>query len=47
LTGGLITAILGLIFLIIGIFISLTVIGAIIGIPLIILGLWIILRGLF
>lgn len=46
-TGRLIGAILGLVLLIAGIAISLTVIGAIMGIPLAIFGFLLILRSLF
>jgi hypothetical protein len=46
-TGRLIGAILGLVLLIAGIVISLTVIGAIVGIPLAIFGFLLILRSLF
>jgi len=47
LTGRLVAAILGLVFMIIGVILSLTLVGAIIGIPLIIFGFMLILRGLF
>lgn len=47
LTGRLIGLILGVVLLIFGIVISLTVIGAIVGVPLIFLGLLIIARSLF
>lgn len=46
-TGRLIGVILGLVLLIVGLLVSLTVVGAIIGIPLMILGMLFILRGLF
>lgn len=47
LTGRLVGVILGLVLVIAGFAISLTIIGAIVGIPLIILGLLLIVRGLF
>ncbi len=46
-TGRLIAVILGLVFMIIGVILSSTVIGAIIGIPLFILGILLIVRGFF
>ncbi len=46
-TGRLIGVVLGLVLLILGLVVSLTVIGAIVGIPLMILGMLLILRGLF
>lgn len=46
-TGRLLAVILGLVILILGLLVSVTVIGAIVGIPLAILGLLLILRGLF
>ena len=46
-TGRLIAAILGLVLLIAGIFVSLTVIGAVVGIPLAIFGLMLMVRALF
>lgn len=47
LTGRLVAAILGLVLMIVGLVVTLTVVGAIIGIPLIIFGFLLILRGLF
>jgi len=47
LTGRLISVILGFSFLIIGIILSFSIIGAIIGIPLVILGFTMIIRGFF
>jgi hypothetical protein len=47
LTGRLVAVILGLVLMIAGVIISLTVIGAIVGVPLAILGLLLTLRGLF
>ena len=46
-TGRLVAAILGLALMIVGIIVSLTIIGAIVGIPLIIFGFLLILRGFF
>lgn len=46
-TGRVAGAVLGLVLMIIGIVVSLTVVGAIIGIPLIIFGFMLILRCLF
>ena len=46
-TGRLIGAILGLVFMIVGVLLSLTVIGAIVGIPLIIFGLMLTIRSIF
>ena len=46
-TGRLIGAILGLVLMIVGVVLSLTVIGAIIGIPLIIFGFMLLIRSLF
>jgi hypothetical protein len=47
LTGRLMAAVLGLVLMIVGVVVSLTVIGAIVGIPLIVFGFLLILRGLF
>jgi hypothetical protein len=46
-TGRLVAVILGLVFLIVGVVLTATVIGAIVGIPFIIFGLLLTLRGLF
>lgn len=46
-TGRLIGAILGLVLMIVGVVLSLTVIGAIVGIPLIIFGFMLLIRSLF
>jgi hypothetical protein len=46
-TGRLVAAILGLVFLIVGVVLTFTVIGAFVGIPFIIFGLLLVLRGLF
>jgi len=47
LTGRLIGALLGLVLIIVGVIVSLTVIGAIVGVPLIIFGLMLMVRSLF
>jgi hypothetical protein len=47
LTGRLIAAVIGLVLLILGIIICMTVVGAIIGVPLVIFGFLLIVRGLF
>lgn len=47
LTGRLIAVILGLVFMIVGVILSTTVIGSIIGIPLVIFGALLIVRGFF
>ena len=44
---GLIAVILGAVFLLVGILISLTLIGAVIGVPLALFGLLLVLRGIF
>ena len=46
-TGRLIGVVLGLVLLILGLLVSLTVVGAVVGLPLMILGMLLILRGLF
>jgi hypothetical protein len=46
-TGRLIGAILGLVLMIVGVLLTLTVVGAIVGIPLIIFGFLLIIRSLF
>jgi hypothetical protein len=47
LTGRLVGAILGLVLMIVGVVVSLTIIGAVIGVPLIIFGFLLIIRSLF
>jgi hypothetical protein len=47
LTGRLVAATIGLVLMIVGIIVSLTIVGAIVGIPLIVFGFLLILRGLF
>ena len=46
-TGRLVAIVLGLVFLILGVILSATLIGAIIGVPFIIFGLLLTIRGLF
>jgi hypothetical protein len=46
-TGRLVAAVLGLVLMIVGVVISLTIIGAIVGIPLIIFGFMLMIRGFF
>jgi hypothetical protein len=46
-TGRLVAVILGLVFLIVGVVLTVTVVGAIVGIPFSIFGLLLIVRGLF
>ncbi len=46
-TGRLVAVILGLVFLIVGVVLTVTVIGAFVGIPFIIFGLFLMVRGLF
>ena len=47
LTGRLVAAILGFVFLLVGVILTLTVIGAILGIPMAIFGVLLIIRSLF
>jgi hypothetical protein len=46
-TGRLVAVILGLVFLIVGIVLTVTIVGAIVGVPFIIFGLLLMVRGLF
>jgi hypothetical protein len=46
-TGRLVAVILGLVFLIVGVVLTVTVVGAIVGVPFIIFGLLLTIRGLF
>ena len=46
-TGRLVAVILGLVFLIVGVLLTVTIVAAIVGIPFIIFGLLLIVRGLF
>ena len=47
LTGRFVAMVLGIVLIVVGIIVSLTVIGAIVGIPLALIGLLLFLRGLF
>ena len=47
LTGRLVAMILGIVLMIVGVLVSLTLVGAIIGIPLAIVGLLLFLKGIF
>jgi len=47
LTGRLVALILGIVLMIVGVLVSLTVVGAIVGIPLAIIGLLLFLKGIF
>jgi hypothetical protein len=47
LTGRLVAMILGFVFILVGLLVSLTIVGAIIGIPLAIVGFMLVLRGVF
>ena len=47
LTGRFIAMVLGIIFIFVGVIVSLTLIGAIVGIPLAVIGLLLFLRGIF
>lgn len=47
LTGRFVAMVLGIVFIIVGIIVSLTIIGAIVGVPLAIIGLLLLLRGIF
>lgn len=46
-TGRFLAMVLGIVFIVVGIIISLTIVGAIVGIPLAIVGLLLLLRGMF
>jgi hypothetical protein len=46
-TGRFLAMVLGIVFMIVGVIVSLTIIGAIVGIPLAVVGLLLFLRGLF
>lgn len=47
LTGRFVAMIIGIVFIVVGVIVSLTVIGAIVGVPLALIGLLLFLRGLF
>jgi hypothetical protein len=46
-TGRFVAMVLGVVFIIVGVIVSLTIVGAIVGIPLAIVGLLLLLRGIF
>ena len=46
-TGRFVAMVLGIVFIIVGIIVSLTIVGAVVGIPLAIVGLLLLLRGIF
>jgi hypothetical protein len=46
-TGRFVAMVLGIVFIVVGVIVSLTIVGAIIGIPLAIIGLLLLLRGIF
>ena len=47
LTGRLVAVILGLVFMLVGVILTITIVGAILGIPLFIIGLLLVIRGLW
>jgi hypothetical protein len=47
LTGRFVAMLIGIVFIVVGVIVSLTVIGAIVGVPLALIGLLLFLRGLF
>ena len=46
-TGRFVAMVLGVVFIVVGVIVSLTIIGAIVGVPLAVVGLLLFLRGLF
>ncbi len=46
-TGRFVAMVLGIVLIVVGVIVSLTIIGAIVGIPLAIIGLLLLLRGIF
>jgi hypothetical protein len=46
-TGRFVAMVLGLVLILVGVIVSLTIIGAIVGVPLAIIGLLLLLRGIF
>jgi hypothetical protein len=46
-TGRFVAMVLGIVFIIVGVIVSLTIVGALVGIPLAIVGLLLLLRGMF
>jgi hypothetical protein len=47
LTGRFVAMVLGIVFFIVGVIISLTIVGAIVGVPLAVIGLLLLFRGMF
>jgi hypothetical protein len=47
LTGRFVAMVLGIVLIVVGVLVSLTIVGAIIGVPLVIVGLLLLLRGIF
>jgi len=47
LTGRFVAMVLGIVFIIVGLIVSLTIVGVIVGIPLAVIGLLLLLRGVF
>lgn len=47
LTGRFLAMVLGAVFILVGVIVSLTIVGAIVGVPLAIVGLLLLLRGIF
>ena len=47
LTGRFVAMVLGLVFIVVGVLVSLTLVGAIVGIPMAIIGLLLFLKGIF
>ena len=47
LTGRFVAILLGIVFMIVGVIVTLTVIGAIVGVPLVLFGVLLVFRGLF
>jgi hypothetical protein len=47
LTGRFVAMVLGIVFILVGVIVSLTIVGAIVGIPLAVIGLLLLLRGIF
>lgn len=47
LTGRFVAMVLGIVFILVGVIVSLTVVGAIVGVPLAVIGLLLFFRGLF
>jgi hypothetical protein len=46
-TGRFVAMVLGIVFIVVGVIVSLTIVGAIVGVPLAIVGLLLLLRGIF